>query len=174
MTLGDKPPGPSIRSEGLWQTFSWSAQRLSDRPGTTERLTEGLGVLLILLFIACSIATALAGNGAGWVAIWLVPAAATGWLSLSGPMQHRHRARLRSRLRDTGVRTNGVITDLWIIDAGHGVCSMLRYAIRTQSGETRTYEAFDETSIVLRRKVGDAIAVLYDADRPRLALVDDN
>ena len=166
--------GPPMRSEGLWQTFSWSAQRLSDRPGMTEKLTEAMGVLLIGLFIACALATASSSHGPGWVALWIVPVAVFAWLTLSGPMQYRHRARLGRRLRETGVRAKGVITDMWVLEAGSGICAMIHYTIRTQDGVTRTYLAFDETSIVLRRKLGDAIEVLYDPDRPCLAIVDDN
>lgn len=162
------------RNEGLWRTFSWSAQRLSDRASTIERVTEFMGIPVIGLFIVCAFATAMAGHGAGWVALWLAAALVFIWLVLAGPMQFRHRARLRRRLRETGVRAKGLITDIWVLEAGSGICAMLRYTLRTQDGETRTYVAFDETSIVLRRRVGDPIVVLYDPNQPHVAIVEEN
>jgi len=89
-------------------------------------------------------------------------------------MQFRHRARLRARLRESGVRTTGVITERWIIEGSYGALSVLRYSIRTQKGETHTFAAYDQTSIVWKWGDGDIINVLYDPDHPQLAIVDDN
>ena len=133
-----------------------------------------LGILLVLFFVGCAIASAFSEYGAAGFALCAALAAASGWLTFAGPMQFRHRAQLRRRLRESGIRAKGVITDIWIMAPTRGMASVLRYEIRSQDGATRTYAAYDETSIVLRRRVGDTIDVLYDPDQPRLAVVDDN
>ena len=172
--LAQSAGGPPLRDEGVWQTLSWSAQRLSDGPSGTERMSLVLGILLVLFFVGCAIASAFSEYGAAGFALCAALAAASGWLTFAGPMQFRHRAQLRRRLRESGVRAKGVITDIWIMAPTRGMASVLRYEIRSQDGATRTYAAYDETSIVLRRRVGDTIDVLYDPDQPRLAVVDDN
>jgi hypothetical protein len=172
--LAQSAGGPPLRDEGVWQTLSWSAQRLSDGPSGTERMSLVLGLLLVLFFVGCAIASAFSEYGAPGFALCAAVAAASGWLTFAGPMQFRHRAQLRRRLRESGIRAKGVITDIWIMAPTRGMASVLRYEIRSQDGATHTYAAYDETSIVLRRRVGDTIDVLYDPDQPRLAVVDDN
>jgi hypothetical protein len=154
--------------------MSWTAQRLSDAPSTAERVTEGAGVLLILLFVAGAIASASSSYGVAGFAVCSAGAAVSAWGTLAGTMQFRYRARLRTRLRESGVRTTGAITETWVIAGSYGAFSALRYRIRTQDGETHTYTAYDQTPLVREWAVGDSIDVLYDADRPGLAIVDDN
>ena len=163
-----------MRREGVWSGLSWTAQRLSDGPSTSEVVSWAMGVLIILFFIGCAIASALSSYGATGVALSAVGAAVLGWATLGGPMQLRHRARMRRRLRESGVRTQGLVTDMWIVESSYGLFSVLRYSTRAQDGETRTYSAYDHTSIVWRYRVGGSIPVLYDAEQPQHAIVDDN
>lgn len=133
-----------------------------------------MGVVLVLFFVGCAIASAFSSYGVVGVILSVVTAAAFLWATLAGTMQFRHRARLRSRLRESGVRTKGAITERWVIEGSYGAFSALRYSIRTQDGETRTYAAYDQTPIVWKWAAGDNIGVLYDPHRPNLAIVDDN